>query len=31
LQCVYIHSANCCEDWAQWLGEGHSLVPFHSY
>jgi hypothetical protein len=28
---IYIHSANCCEDWVLWLGEGHSLVPFRSW
>jgi hypothetical protein len=22
LQSVYIHSANVCEDWVLWLGEG---------
>jgi hypothetical protein len=31
LQFVYIHSANWCEDWVLWLGEGHSIVPFPSY
>jgi hypothetical protein len=31
LQAVYVHSANWCEDWVLWLGEGHSVVPFHSY
>jgi hypothetical protein len=28
LQAVYIGSANWCEDWTPWLGEGHSVVPF---
>jgi hypothetical protein len=28
---IYIHSANWREDWVLWLGEGHSLAPFHSY
>jgi hypothetical protein len=30
---IYIYSANWCEDWVQWLGEGHSavLVLFCSY
>jgi hypothetical protein len=31
LQSVYIHSANWCEDWVLWFGEGHSVVPFRSY
>jgi hypothetical protein len=31
LQSVYIHSANWCEDWVLWLGEGHSVVPFRNY
>jgi hypothetical protein len=32
LQSVYyIRSANWCEDWVLWFGEGHSLVPFRSY
>jgi hypothetical protein len=31
LQSVYKHSANWCEGWELWLGEGHSLVPFRSY
>jgi hypothetical protein len=31
LQAVYIHSANLCEDWVVWLGEGHSVLPFRSY
>jgi hypothetical protein len=31
LQYVYINSANWCEDWVLWLGEGHSVVPFRSY
>jgi hypothetical protein len=31
LQSVYVHSANWCEDWALWLGEGHSVVPFRGY
>jgi hypothetical protein len=31
LQAVYKHSANWCENWVLWLGEGHSVVFFHSY
>jgi hypothetical protein len=30
MQAAYIHSANWCEDWVLWLGEGHSVVPFRS-
>jgi hypothetical protein len=30
-QYVHIHSANWCEDWVLWLGEGDSVVPFRSY
>jgi hypothetical protein len=30
LRAVYIHSANWCEDWVLWLGEGRSVVPFRS-
>jgi hypothetical protein len=31
LQSIYVHSANLCEDWVLWLGEGHSVVLFRSY
>jgi hypothetical protein len=31
LHAVYTHSANWCEYWVLWLGEGYSVVPFHSY